>query len=136
MLNLIVGKKGTGKTKILIESVNGALKESLGNVVCIEKGQKLRYDLKYNVKLINIEEYGVKGYDELFAFVAGISAANYDVTHIFLDGLFKICERDYTKMEVFFDRVAHLAGPNEINFVFTVSADLSELPESVKNYIS
>ncbi|HNX14803.1 MAG TPA: hypothetical protein PK854_05225 [Oscillospiraceae bacterium] len=135
MLKLIVGKKGSGKTKLLIEGVNGAAKESKGNVVCIEKGMKLRYDLSLQVKLIDIDEYRVEGFGELYGFLAGLTAGNYDITDIYVDGLFKICPRDYEAMEKFFEKVALLSVPHGVQLVFTVSADISELPESVKQYI-
>ncbi len=135
MLKLIVGKKGSGKTKLLIEGVNGAAKESKGNVVCIEKGMKLRYDLSLQVKLIDIDEYRVEGFGELYGFLAGLTAGNYDITDIYVDGLFKICPRDYETMEKFFEKVALLSVPHGVQLVFTVSADISELPESVKQYI-
>lgn len=135
MLKLIVGKKGSGKTKLLIEGVNGAAKESKGNVVCIEKGMKLRYDLSLQVKLIDIDEYRAEGFGELYGFLAGLTAGNYDITDIYVDGLFKICPRDYEAMEKFFERVALLSVPHGTNFVFTVSADMTDLPESVKQYI-
>ncbi len=135
MLKLIVGKKGSGKTKLLIEGVNGAAKESKGNVVCIEKGLKLRYDLSLAVKLIDIDEYRVEGYGELYGFLAGLTAGNYDITDIYVDGLFKICPRDFGAMEKFFEKIATLANPHDVKLVFTVSADIEELPASVKQYI-
>jgi len=135
MLKLIVGKKGSGKTKLLIEGVNSAAKESKGNVVCIEKGMKLRYDLSLQVKLIDIEEYRIEGYGELFGFLAGLTAGNYDITDVYVDGLFKMCPRDYDVMETFFEKVAALAEPHDVKFLFTVSADISELPEGVKQFI-
>ncbi len=135
MLKLIVGKKGSGKTKLLIEGVNAAAKESKGNVVCVERGMKLRYDLSLQVKLINIEEYRVEGYGELYGFLAGLTAGNYDITDIYVDGLFKICPRDYSAMEKFFEKVASLTIPHNVNLIFTVSAEAEELPVSVKKYI-
>ncbi len=135
MLKLIVGKKGSGKTKLLIEGVNSAAKESKGNVVCIEKGMKLRYDLSLSVKLIDIEEYRIDGYGELYGFLAGLTAGNYDITDVYVDGLFKICPRDYQAMEKFFEKVAKLTGPHEVKVYFTVSMDINELPEHAKQYI-
>ena len=144
MLKLIVGPKGTGKTKMLIESVNSAAKSSKGNVVCVEKGNMLTFSIDPSVKLIDIEEYSICGSEELYGFLAGIASDNYDVTEIFVDGLFKVCERDYSKLGRFFDRISglakpredHLAGIHELNFIFTVSADRSELPDSLKQYIA
>ena len=90
MVKLIVGSRGTGKTKKLIEQVQQAAKVSKGHVVCIEKGDSLRFDLSYHIRLIDIEEYGVKGPEAYFGFIAGLLAGNYDITEIFGDATFKI----------------------------------------------
>ena len=136
MLKLIVGKKGTGKTKLLVDGVNAAVANSKGNVICIEKGKKLTYDLTYRAKLIDIEEYQLSGYAQLYGFLAGLAAGNYDITDIFVDGLFKFCPRDYDAMMEFFGKIAHLtSSPHDVRFAFTVSADISELPEGVKDYL-
>ena len=90
MVKVIIGKKGTGKTKILVDMVNTAAESATGNVVCIEKGTKLTYDVKHSVRLIDISAYGVSGYAGVLGFVAGILAANYDIKEIFIDGIIKM----------------------------------------------
>ena len=94
MLKLIIGVKGTGKTKNLIEMVNNASSESKGSVVCIEKGVKLRYDIKYQVRLLNTNEYYVFDAQSLYGFIAGTLAGNHDITDIFVDSALKICGND------------------------------------------
>ena len=84
MLKLIIGVKGTGKTKTLINLVNTAVENSHGDVVCIEKGTKLRYDVKYTARLIDVNEFFVSDAQALYGFVAGILASNHDVTDLFL----------------------------------------------------
>lgn len=85
MVKVFMGLPGSGKTKHLIELVNNAVENESGNVVCIELGQKLRFDLHYNVKLVDIAEYDFKGgFETLLAFVNGMYAGNYDITHIFM----------------------------------------------------
>ncbi|MBQ3140735.1 MAG: hypothetical protein IJC25_02095 [Clostridia bacterium] len=135
MLKLIIGEKGTGKTKVLIDLVNAAAQTSNGNVVCIEKGMKMTYDISHSAKLIDIEEYNIKGYGELFGYLSGLCAGNYDITDIFVDGLFKICDRDYAAADDFFDRVAKLAESSKANFTFTVSADMKDLPADLQRYV-
>ena len=135
MLKLIIGEKGTGKTKILIDLVNTAADASNGNVVCIEKGMKMTYDISHSAKLIDIEEYNINGYGELFGYLSGLCAGNYDITDVFVDGLFKICGRDYNEANAFFDRVAKLAENSKANFTFTVSADMKDLPADMQRYI-
>ena len=92
MLKLIVGLKGTGKTKALIEMVNQTLEVTRGSVVCIEKGTKLIYDIKYQARLINTDQYNVKDGKTLFGFIAGICASDHDLTDLFIDSALKICE--------------------------------------------
>ena len=83
MINLIPGKKGTGKTKILVEAIKKAAESATGNVVCIERGMQLTYDLPHNVRLADAEEYGVNSYDAFYGFVAGLLAGNYDIQEVF-----------------------------------------------------
>ena len=127
MIKLIIGKKGSGKTKKLIETVNAAAKNSPGNVVCIEKGDALTFSVAREVRLIDIENYGVKGYDEYYAMLCGIAASNHDVTHIFGDATLKI-GGGIDGLDKFFDR---LKGNDEIEYVFTISCDENELPQDV-----
>ena len=95
MIKLIVGKKGTGKTKALVERVNEAVAISKGNVVCIEKDLNLTYSLNHKARLVVADEYGIDGYDEFFGFISGLLAGNYDITHLFVDGVFKIVCRTF-----------------------------------------
>ena len=97
MIKLIIGKKGSGKTKLLIEKVNSAAQTSTGNVVCIEKGMKLTFELDHKVRLIDAEEYNIKGYEVFYGFVNGILAANYDIKEIYVDGILKIGAKDGNK---------------------------------------
>ena len=101
MVKLIIGVKGTGKTKALISMVNEAAEKSNGNVVCIEKGVGLRFDIKPTVRLINTNEYLVFDAQALYGFVAGILASNHDVTDLFIDGALKISNNDSAAFEAF-----------------------------------
>ncbi len=134
MIKLIVGNKGSGKTKILIDMINHSLQTSDGNVVCIERGMKLTYEINHNCRLIDAEEYGVEGFDMFFGFLSGLLAGNYDIKDVYVDGILKIGGRDYDKLGEMFDKVDALSSKSNVNVVFTVSADSSELPESVKKF--
>ena len=94
MVKLIVGLKGTGKTKTLIELVNKAAEESKGAVICIEKGSKLNYDITHKARLIDTESFMVSDAQALYGFIAGITASNHDITDIFVDSALKICGND------------------------------------------
>ena len=89
MIKLITGKKGTGKTKVLIEMINEAVRTTTGDLVCIEKGEKIRYDISYKVRLVDADRFGISGYDSYFGFIAGMMAGNYDIKEIFVDSVLK-----------------------------------------------
>ncbi len=133
MINLIPGKKGTGKTKILVDAIEASVKNATGNVVCIERGMKLTYDLPHKVRLVDAEEYGINSYDAFYGFVAGVLAGNYDIQEIFVDGILRIGGRDYEAFGSMIEKVAMLA--KDIKIVFTVSADPDELPAKVRAFI-
>ena len=135
MLKLIIGVKGTGKTKTLINMVNSAVETSRGNVVCIEKGVKLRYDVKYRARLINTEEYNVSDAQALYGFLAGILASNHDVTDIFVDSALKICNNDVAQFDVFVAELAELVEKVGVNVVITSSIPSEEASETVKKYL-
>jgi Tfp pilus assembly ATPase PilU len=135
MLKLIIGVKGTGKTKSLINLVNTASAESKGDVVCIEKGVKLRYDVKSSVRLINTEEYFVADTDALYGFIAGILASNHDITDIFVDSALKICNNHAIAFDGFVELVAKLAEKNGVNIVMTSSIPADEASDIVKKYL-
>lgn len=132
MIKLITGEKGTGKTKVLIDMIKESLETASGDIVCIEKGLKLTYDIPHKVRLVAAEEYDINSYDSFYGFVAGMLAANYDVQKIFVDGILKIGDRDYEKLGEMLAKVNTLA--KDIEVVFTVSADASVLPESVMKF--
>ena len=135
MLKLIIGVKGTGKTKALINLVNTASAESKGDVVCIEKGVKLRYDIKSTARLIDTEEYFVADTDALYGFIAGILASNHDITDLFVDSALKICNNDAAAFDGFVDLVAKLAEKLNVNIVMTSSIPAEEASEAVKKYL-
>lgn len=97
MIKIVMGLKGTGKTKTLIEAVNNAAEVEHGNVVCIEKGDKLKFDISHKVRLVNSDEFDIKDFDMFYGFLCGLVAGNYDITHIFIDSVMKICGEDDLK---------------------------------------
>ncbi len=95
MIKLITGKKGTGKTKILIDQINDAVKSTNGNIVCIEKGDNIRRSISFRVRWCDVEQFSIDSLDSFYGFVAGMLAGNYDIKDVFVDGIFKIAGRDY-----------------------------------------
>ena len=134
MITLLTGKKGSGKTKKLIEMANAALEKTNGNVVVVEKGLKLTYDISHAARLIDIDAYDVKGGKGLYGFLAGICAGNYDVTDILIDATFKIVGREYQKLVQFFDMLSELSEAQDVDFYFTISCDKEDLPVEVFDY--
>ena len=135
MLKLIIGVKGTGKTKALINLVNTASTDSKGDVVCIEKGVKLRYDVKSSVRLINTEEYFVSDTDALYGFIAGIFASNHDITDLFVDSALKICNNDAASFDDFVELVAKLSEKLGVNVVMTSSIPVEAASDTVNKYV-
>lgn len=131
MVTLIVGTKGAGKTKQLIELCNEAVNSSQGNVVVIEKGTGLTYDVSHKARLIDSNVYGVKGYDMLFGFISGICAGNYDVTDIFIDSTFKICPEGISGLENFVTKLNGLSEESEAHIYVLITAEQSELPSGL-----
>lgn len=132
MVTLIIGKKGTGKTKKLIALANETAAASTGNVVVIEKGAKLTYDITHKARLIDTDAYEISGYDMMFGFLSGICAGNFDVSDILVDSTFKICPEAVEGLEEFVVKLNKLAEASETKFTLLISAAESELPEGLK----
>jgi hypothetical protein len=137
MIKLITGKKGNGKTKRLIENIHSASAESNGNVVAIQLGSSLNRAINHKVRLIDIETYSIRTFDDMYGFLAGILASDYDCTHIFVDGTLRILEKgheDLEKVGAMLDRVAKVCG-DCATVEFTISEEDAKLPESIKKYL-
>ena len=135
MLKLIIGVKGTGKTKVLIDMVNSAMDATKGDVVCIEKGAQLRFDIKPAVRLVDSEEYLINDAATLYGFIAGMLASNHDVTDLFVDGTLRICNRDMTAFEELLTKLDSLLEKVDVNVTMTVSMPTEELTDTIRKYI-
>jgi hypothetical protein len=132
MINLIIGQKGTGKTKRLVEYANEAAKKSTGNVVVIVKGNHLNYEISHDARLVNIDSYGIQGAEALGGFLCGICAGNYDVTDIFVDSTLRIIGQDIQALSRFIEKMNKLSALADTKITMLVSADPSVLPDDVK----
>ena len=135
MIKLIMGLKGSGKTKKLIDSINEAVKQASGDVVCIEYGKKLTYDVNYKVRLVDSEEYAISNPDLLKGFLSGLHAGNFDITHVFIDNLYKTIGKDVAAAEDFITWCATFAANNNMNITMTISEDPNTASEAMKQYI-
>lgn len=135
MISLIIGKKGTGKTKVLVDKVNDAVHVSSGNVVCVEKETKLTYDVNYRARLVATDVFSISGYDAFYGFLSGICAGDHDITDIFVDATFRIAnDRSGDALAAFLKKVDGLSKISDTKFTFTISTDLEDLPESMFEY--
>ena len=136
MIQVIMGLKGSGKTKKLIASINEAVASAQGDVVCIEYGKKLTYDINYRVRLVDSQEYGINSLDMLKGFLSGLHAGNYDITNVYIDNLYKTIGSDRKTGEAFILWCADFAKANDMNITITVSDDPAQAAEAVKRYLA
>ena len=123
MVKVIMGAPGTGKTKKMADLVNKAVNEEAGNVVCIEKGQNLRFNIKYSAKLIDISDYPMAlSYDTIFAYICGVYSGNYDITHMFIDSLYKLTgEDDDAKAVEFLAKLERFGEATGLKFTIMIN---------------
>ena len=135
MIQVIMGLKGSGKTKKLIDAINAAVSNAQGDVVCIEYGKQLTYDVSYRVRLVNAKEYEINNQDKLKGLLSGLHAGNFDITNVYIDNLYKTIGSDRAAGEEFILWCAAFAEANNMNITLTVSDDAACASEAVKAFI-
>ena len=135
MIHVIMGLKGSGKTKKMIDCINAAVAQAHGDVVCIEYGKKLTYDISYKVRLVDSKEYGINSAEMLKGFLSGLHAGNFDITHLFIDNLNKTIGADKAAAEAFVAWCAKFAADNSMEITITISEDPAEASEEMKKYL-
>ena len=130
-----MGLKGSGKTKKLLDSVHEAVSSANGDVVCIEYGKKLTYDVNYRVRLVDSQEYGICNPCMLKGFLSGLHAGNFDITHVYIDNLYKTIGNDRAAGEAFILWCAEFAKVNNMEITVTVSDDPALASEEIKKYL-
>ncbi len=135
MVKLIMGLKGSGKTKELVKSINEAVQSETGSVVCIEQGKSLMYDVDYRVRLIDAQEYAISNITLLQGFISGLHAGNFDITHVFIEGLYKMLGNDRSAGDEFVVWCENFGKVNEMNFTITVSDEPAEASETMKKFL-
>ena len=136
MIHIIMGLKGSGKTKKMLDSLHETVNNATGDVVCIEYDKKLTFDISYRVRLVDSKEYGVDNIDKLKGLVCGLHAGNYDITNVYIDNLYKTIGDDRKTGEAFILWCAEFAKANDMNITITVSDDPAQAAESVKRYLA
>ena len=135
MIQVIMGLKGSGKTKRLINSINEAVASAQGDVVCIEYGKQLTYDINYRVRLVDSKEYEINNLDKLKGLLSGLHAGNFDITNVYIDNLYKTIGADRAAGEEFILWCAGFAEANKMNITITVSDDAAEASAAVKAFL-
>ncbi|MDO4973010.1 MAG: hypothetical protein Q4E38_02240 [Eubacteriales bacterium] len=136
MLKLIMGLKGSGKTKRLVDMVRDAVNEESGDVVVIEKERKLTFDIPYQARLIDAGNYDIGSYEFLKGIICGVHAGNYDITHFFIDNFYKLVnDKSPEELESFMAWLNKFSEQEKISFVVSVSADVESVPESVRKFV-
>lgn len=134
MIKLIYGEKGSGKTKIILDSLNDTAKTALGNVVFISQKKSYSANIDFNVRCIYTEDYAIKGVDGFIGFVDGLMAGNTDIEYIYIDGLLRIAESGLNDVEAFFAEAKKLSAEYGVKFVLTLSGTKEEKPEFLSKY--
>ena len=135
MIHVIMGLKGSGKTKKMIDGINAAVAEAHGDVVCIEYGKKLTYDISYKVRLVDSKEYGISSPEMLKGFLSGLHAGNFDITNVFIDNLYKTIGADKAAAEEFVAWCAKFAADNSMEITITISEDPALASDEMKKYL-
>ncbi|MCR4692961.1 MAG: twitching motility protein PilT [Firmicutes bacterium] len=136
MLQLLIGKKGTGKTKVLISNVNDAAKSAQGNVVFISNNiSQNMYDIISKVRMTDTSEFDITSWDEFLGFICGIISGNFDITNIFIDGTLKIVKGSVEGFEKFLSSLEEVGKKFDIDFELSVSIDVADAPEYIKKYV-
>ncbi len=135
MIHLIMGLKGSGKTKKMRDSIEAALATANGDVVCIEYGKNLTYELNYRVRLVDSKEYGIKNSDMLKGLLSGLHAGNFDITNVYIDNLYKTIGDDRADGEAFVAWCAAFAEANNMEITITISDDPAQASDLIKPYL-
>lgn len=136
MLHIILGQEGSGKTKKLIDAIHSAAEKESGSIVCIEKGNTMRYDIDHSVRLVDASEYPVQSYVFLKGFICGLHAGNFDISHIFIDNLNKVAKcTDAAETEDFLDWCNDVSVQHGVSFTVTMIGDAENAPAYIAKYL-
>ena len=135
MVQLIVGNKGKGKTKILLDKVNSEVKELPGSIVYLDKSTKHMFELNNKVRLIDVPDFMIENADEFIGFIAGIISQDHDLQQMYLDSFLKIASLEGKDITTTIERLDKLSEKFHVDFILSVSMDAHELPEAVKSKV-
>lgn len=135
MIQVLYGKKGMGKTKILLEKANSIATQSSGKVVFIDDSNELMTKLKYSIRFVNIQDYPIHGSHELLGFICGIASQDYDLKTVYIDGLTYIVKEDIKDMENFFEGIDKISNLCDVDFFISINGDENKTPDFLEDYV-
>lgn len=134
MIQVIHGKKGSGKTKRILDMANAAIKEHKGDIIFLDDDNRYMFDLRHEVRFVNAREYGCDSPEMFFGFLCGMLAQNFDISAIFVDAFLKLVKTDVENTERFFTRLEELSEKHGVAFILSVNCDDAVAPEFIKKY--
>lgn len=135
MIKVIIGPKGSGKTRKLVDDLNAHAQQDNTNVVCIERGARLDTFVNYRIRLVDISEYPIADYDQLLSFIAGLCAKDYDISDIYIDSIRKVAQNDNDDdLAAFLAKLEPFADRHDVTCYIILSADPAMLPEGITRY--
>lgn len=135
MIHVILGERGAGKTKRIIDMANEAVKESKGSIVFIDDDNQYMFDLKHEIRFIDASEYEIDGPKMFYGFLCGIAAQDFDLEYLFIDGFLKIVHHDLTTLEEMFGHLANFADKCDVKVIISVSGNPEDIPDYLKQYV-
>ena len=135
MVQLIVGSKGDGKTKHLLDRVNNQIKTASGNIVYLDKNTKHMHELDNKVRLINVADYPLKNCDEFIGFICGIISQDYDLEQMYLDSFLKIAKLEGEDLTDALTQLNAISEQFKVNFCLSISVEENQLPEFAKEQV-
>ena len=128
MIQIIAGKKGSGKTKRLIDMTNAKAQESMKDVVFLDDDNSYMFDLSSSIRFINAADYGVKTSKMLYGFICGIAAQDFDLEYVYVDGFKNFVHHELSELEPFFDDLSAFSRKHNINIILSISGSRDTLP--------
>lgn len=134
MIQVIHGKKGSGKTKRILDMANAAIKEHNGDIIFVDDDNRYMFDLRHEVRFVNAGEYGCDSPEMFFGFLCGMLAQNFDISVIFVDAFLKLVKVEPEQTEQFFTRLNELSAKHNVGFIISINVDDDLAPEFLKKY--
>ena len=135
MIQVIAGKKGSGKTKRLIDLTNTTARDAEHDVIFLDDDNRYMFDVDHKVRFINAEDYHIHSADMFIGFLCGMLSSNFDIGTVFIDAFLNLCHTELDKTEDVVKTLAELGAKHNVDFVLSLSADPAELPDHLKQYL-